>query len=84
VTDKRKAITSTHCVHFAGFQHADGTQREWCRAGVYYADVRDSTQPGQDRWPCMTAVGDMPATTCCASRRLQGRRRFWIPKGGIK
>jgi hypothetical protein len=35
------------CRHFTGIQH------KACAAGVPYVDVRDSSQPGPYRWPCL-------------------------------
>lgn len=51
------------CVHFRGIQHAT------CAAGIDMKPVRDSSQPGPYRWPCMTLKADSPATTTCPSYR---------------
>lgn len=49
------------CVHFTGIQN------DRCDAGVRYIDVRDASQPGPYRWPCMTING-RAATTECVNR----------------
>lgn len=51
------------CFHFRGIQHAT------CLAGIKMIDVRDDSQPGPYRWPCITIAGREPATTTCASFR---------------
>lgn len=51
------------CVHFCGIQH------KHCKAGVELVSVRDSSQPGPYRWPCLTIDG-RAATTVCAQRRM--------------
>jgi hypothetical protein len=48
------------CVHFRGIQHAT------CEAGVDMASIRDGSQPGPYRWPCLTLD---KATTSCALYR---------------
>jgi hypothetical protein len=50
------------CRHFTGIQH------ETCAAGVRYVDVRDASQPGPYRWPCIDVRG--PASTECPKRSL--------------
>jgi hypothetical protein len=49
------------CKHFNGIQHG------CCLAGVAYNSVRDASQPGPYRWPCLTLSGK-EATTTCAKR----------------
>ncbi len=51
------------CVHFRGIQHAT------CAAGVSLVSVRDASQPGPYRWPCLTLRADLKATTTCPSFR---------------
>jgi hypothetical protein len=56
------------CVHFCGIQH------EKCAAGVVLLSVRDASQPGPYRWPCITLTGITkkpmpPATTTCDQYR---------------
>lgn len=48
------------CIHFHGIQH------KTCAAGLELASVRDSSQPGPYRWPCLTLAGREPATTKCS------------------
>ncbi len=51
-------------------KHFTGIQRERCRAGVRYLDVRDTTGPGPYRWPCVDAglgSGRGPCRTVCRS-----------------
>lgn len=58
-----KNLTPTTCVHFTGVQH------DKCAAGVEYRTLRDVSQPGMARWPCLTHKG-MAATTTCALKVL--------------
>jgi hypothetical protein len=51
------------CVHFCGIQH------EKCDAGVVLHSVRDASQPGPYRWPCLTLKPDAKATTTCDQYR---------------
>lgn len=44
------------CRHFNGIQHKS------CRKGIAYATVRDDSQPGMVRLPCISSDG--AATTC--------------------
>lgn len=55
------------CRHFTGIQHPT------CGAGVDYKAVRDASQPGPYRWPCLTLIGREPATTTCGLRSLLTR-----------
>lgn len=57
--DERRAMRLSKCQHFTGIRH------KTCEAGVCYAEVRDSSQPGPLRWPCLTLAGKA-ATTMCA------------------
>lgn len=56
------------CVHFRGIQH------DKCCAGVDMKSVRDESQPGPYRWPCITLTGitkkpTPQATTTCEKYR---------------
>lgn len=55
--ENRLAQIMDRCRHFTGVQH------DTCEAGVAYASVRDTSQPGPYRWPCFAKNG---ATTSCA------------------
>lgn len=44
------------CIHF------NGIQRKVCEAKISYISVRDTTQPGRYRWPCLRS--DNATTTC--------------------
>jgi len=57
--------TLKQCVHFNGIQH------EKCSAGVAYLSVRDSSQAGPYRWPCLTLAAEKTSTTTCPSFRLK-------------
>lgn len=46
------------CVHFRGIQHAT------CEAGISMVSIRDASQPGPYRWPCLTLDGRKATTTC--------------------
>lgn len=46
------------CRHFNGIQH------KTCDVGVAYLSVRDSSQPGPYRWPCVETGNDVAATVC--------------------
>lgn len=46
------------CIHFCGIQH------QKCRAGIVLESVRDSSQPGPSRWPCLNLDGKKATTTC--------------------
>jgi hypothetical protein len=59
--DQSIARVPQKCRHFRGVQH------ETCLAGVDMKSVRDASQPGPYRWPCLTPLGRSPATTTCAS-----------------
>jgi len=52
------------CRHFIGIQHKN------CKAGVEMASVRDVSQPGMARWPCLTLDANKAATTVCPKREL--------------
>lgn len=52
------------CRYFIGIQH------ETCDAGVRLDTVRDASQSGPSRWPCLTLIGRPEATTTCALRVL--------------
>ena len=52
----------SRCIHFRGIQNT-------CGAGIDPKTVRDETQRGPYRWPCLTLAGYEPATTSCASFR---------------
>lgn len=56
------AVYRDKCRHFNGIQHTT------CEAGVEYALVRDASQPGPYRWPCLESHG--VATTVCPERSL--------------
>jgi hypothetical protein len=56
-------LYADRCRHFNGIQH------DRCKAGVNYLDVRDESQPGPYRWPCLTWA-DKAATTECSKRSL--------------
>ena len=51
------------CVHFRGIQH------KTCAAGIDMASMRDASQPGPYRWPCITLAPDKKATTTCPQFR---------------
>jgi hypothetical protein len=51
------------CVHFCGIQKV-------CNAGVAPKSVRDESQSGPYRWPCLSLIGREEATTTCALRRI--------------
>lgn len=53
---------TAYCIHFRGIQH------KTCEAGVELLSVRDASQPGPYRWPCLT-IDHKAATTTCASFR---------------
>jgi hypothetical protein len=57
-------IYADMCRHFVGVQH------KVCEAGVKLVDVRDASQPGPYRWPCLTPNSSSPATTVCPKRSL--------------
>lgn len=46
------------CVFFDGVQHTP------CRAGVNLEDVKDRSQPGPFRFPCLDLPGRCATTTC--------------------
>lgn len=50
------------CKHFRGIQH------ETCLAGVSMHSVRDTTQPGPYRWPCLPPIRPPKASTKCHLR----------------
>jgi hypothetical protein len=54
------------CVHFTGI----GDVR--CKAGVPYASVRDASQAGPYRWPCISPCPwtGRTAATACERKRL--------------
>ena len=54
----RLTVYRDKCRHFIGMQH------ERCAAGVVYTDVRDSSQPGPYRWPCLDLLGRGIVDTC--------------------
>jgi hypothetical protein len=52
------------CRFFIGIQH------ELCEAGVKMSEMRDVSQPGMARWPCVTFDPDKAATIVCPKRVL--------------
>jgi hypothetical protein len=44
---ERLLVYRDQCRHFTGIQH------KTCAVGVAYNDVRDASQPGPYRWPCL-------------------------------
>lgn len=48
------------CIHFRGIQHTT------CSAGITMLDVRDASQPGPYRWPCMTIAGREQFKNCAS------------------
>lgn len=46
------------CVHFTGIG------KPACAAGVDYMTVRDASEPGPYRWPCLNFPNRVATTTC--------------------
>jgi hypothetical protein len=65
------------CRHFIGIQHTV------CEAGVKMADMRDVSQPGMARWPCITFESGKAATTVCPKRELMTKEDFDKEKAEI-
>lgn len=53
------AMRAATCRHFTGIQ------RTTCEAGVVLITVRDASQPGAYRWPCVTQPGHESVTSRC-------------------
>lgn len=51
------------CKHFRGIQRQ-------CHAGIDPMTLRDVSQKGPARWPCLRLIGSDAATTTCAAREL--------------
>ena len=49
------------CFHFRGIQNV-------CAAGIDLVTVRDASQPGPYRWPCLSLDGRKATTTCPSYR----------------
>lgn len=62
-------MTPARCVHFKGIQNV-------CGAGIDPKTVRDASQKGPYRWPCLVLAGYEPATTSCASFRAMTREEI--------
>lgn len=50
------------CIFFDGIQHTP------CRAGVPLEEVKDKSQPGPYRFPCLDLPGRLAKTTCYQKR----------------
>lgn len=55
------AATYEKCRHFCGIQNV-------CGAGIDPKTVRDASQPGPYRWPCLQLIGCAPASDTCPKR----------------
>lgn len=62
-------MNGSKCRFFIGIQH------DLCEAGVKMSEMRDISQPGMARWPCLT-VDAREATTVCPKRELMTKEDF--------
>lgn len=64
------------CFHFRGIQNV-------CAAGIDPKSVRDESQPGPYRWPCLTLSAERRATTTCAQFRPYTMLIRLSPRGAV-
>lgn len=58
------SVNKSHDLRLSSCRHFNGIQHKACGAGIVLRDMRDVSQPGIARWPCLTIPGREQLHSC--------------------